>query len=137
MKHNYWGILTIIAIAFWGLLLLVPPLVSAATQDSGSVGIEGRISSPPPTVPASISVPGTGQSFTTLPITVSGICTNDLLVKIFKNNVFSGSAQCKNGSYSIQIDLFSGQNELIARIYDALDQPGPDSNVVTVTFNDS
>ncbi len=59
---------------------------------------------------------------------MSGICPGDLLVKIFKNNVFAGSVQCKNGSYSIVIDLFSGQNELVARVYDALDQPGPDSN---------
>ena len=36
----------------------------------------------------------------------------------------------------MQADLLSGQNDLVARIYDALDQAGPDSNIVTVTFND-
>lgn len=104
---------------------------------SGSVGLQGRISAPPPTVGATISVPRDGQSFTSLPITVSGLCPADLLVKVFKNNVFAGSVQCKNGSYSIIIDLFSGQNELIARVYDSLDQAGPDSNKVTVNFNDN
>jgi hypothetical protein len=69
-----------------------------------------------------------------MPITISGICPKDLLVKIFKNNVFAGSAQCTNGSYSLQIDLFDGRNELVARVYDALDQAGPDSNLVGVTF---
>jgi hypothetical protein len=33
--------------------------------------------------------------------------------------------------------LFSGLNELVARVYDDLDQAGPDSNLVRVTFNDS
>ncbi|NBU33140.1 hypothetical protein EBQ81_06905 [bacterium] len=56
---------------------------------------------------------------------------------MFKNNVFAGSVQCTNGSYSIQIDLFSGANELVARVYDDLDQAGPDSNIVNVSFNDT
>lgn len=110
--------------------------VSAATEQ-GSVGLEGKISAPPPTTGASISIPRSGQAFTSLPVTVSGICPKDTLVKLFKNNVFAGSAQCTNGSYSIVIDLFSGENELIARVYDALDQAGPDSNAVVVTYNDT
>lgn len=111
--------------------------VSPAPQNpqSGSVGVQGKISAPPPTTGATISIPSNGQNFTSLPITVSGLCPNDLLVKVFKNNVFAGSTQCKNGSYSIIIDLFNGQNDLIARVYDALDQAGPDSNTVTVTYN--
>lgn len=113
-------------------------VVHAQVQNpqSGSVGMEGRISSPPPKTGATISVPTNGQTFTTLPVTVSGLCPGDLLVKVFKNNVFAGSAQCKNGSYSLIIDLFSGENELIARVFDSLDQAGPDSNKVTVTFDD-
>ena len=103
---------------------------------SGSVGLQGKISSPPPSVGATISLPRDGQGFTTLPITVSGICPNDLLVRIFKNNVFGGSVMCRNGSYSIIMDIFPGQNELVARVYDSLDQAGPDSNKVNVSFND-
>jgi hypothetical protein len=60
-----------------------------------------------------------------------------LLVKVFANNVFVGSVVCAGGSYSLQADLFSGQNDLVARVYDALDQAGPDSNSVNVTFNDA
>lgn len=104
---------------------------------SGSVGMEGKISSPPPTRGATISVPANGQTFTQLPVTVRGICPDDVLVKLFKNNVFAGSVQCRGGSYSLVIDLFSGSNELVARVYDALDQAGPDSNKVSLTFNDT
>jgi hypothetical protein len=115
-------------------------MTSAATvqnPQSGSNGLQGTISSPPPTKGATITTPVNGATFTALPITVNGLCPNGLLVKLFDNNVFVGSVQCTNGSYSLQIDLFSGKNDLIARVYDSLDQAGPDSNTVTVTFNDN
>jgi hypothetical protein len=106
-------------------------------SSSGSVGIQGEISTAPPTRGASISTPSNGAVFNSIPITVAGICPSGLLVKIFANNVFVGSTICVNGSYSLQIDLFSGQDDLVAIVYDALDQAGPDSNSVTVTFNDA
>jgi len=123
-----------LAIVLLGVLIPVPSTVYAA-EESGSVGIEGTIPSPPPSTGATISLPTNGQIFTELPVTVRGICPDGLLVKLFKNNVFGGSAQCQNGSYAIVTDLFSGKNELVVRVYDALEQPGPDSNIVTVTFN--
>jgi hypothetical protein len=104
---------------------------------SGSVGLQGTISTAPPTRGATIAVPANGAVFTTVPVTVSGICPTGLLVKVFANNIFVGSTVCVSGSYSVQVNLFSGQNDLVARVYDALDQAGPDSNTVTVTFNDA
>lgn len=104
---------------------------------SGSIGLQGTISTAPPKNGATITAPGNGATFTALPITISGLCPQGLLVKVFSNNVFVGSVQCTSGSYSIPIDLFNGQNVLVARVYDALDQAGPDSNNVTVTFNDA
>ena len=122
-------VITLLAGVFGGFI----STVHAATE-SGSVGLEGRINAPAPTTPASITFPRDGSSFDNVPITVSGICPDGLLVKLFKNNVFSGSVMCKNGSFSLQIDLFTGRNELVARVYDDLDQAGPDSNVVGVNF---
>ena len=111
------------------------PASAQSTQD-GSVGLTGTISAPPPSTPATITVPSNGQSFTSLPVPVRGTCPNGTLVKVFKNNVFAGSVQCNNGSFEINIDLFTGQNEIIVRVYDDLDQAGPDSSPVTVTFID-
>lgn len=129
------------------LLLTVPCLVVFAGNASaaipvenpqdGSIGVEGRIPSGPPSVGATITTPRNGQTFTDIPIAVNGICPKGLLVKIFSNNVFVGSVQCETGSYTIQIDLLSGRNDLVARAFDSLDQSSPDSGVVTVTFNDS
>jgi hypothetical protein len=103
----------------------------------GSAGLQGRVQTPAPTTAATIVTPSNGQSFSKMPITVNGLCTSGLLIKIFANNIFIGSAMCNNGSYTLQVDLFDGRNDLVARQFDALDQPGPDSNIVTVTYNNS
>ncbi len=116
--------------------LLIAPNVLAITSGS-AVGVQGTIPSPPPTTGATIGTPSNGAVLTTTPITVSGLCPNSLLVKVFANNVFVGSTVCSNGSYVVQVGLFSGRNDLVVRVYDALDQAGPDSNTVSVTFNDS
>jgi hypothetical protein len=122
-----------LAIALSTSIYLTGPAL-ALTQKSGSVGIEGTIPANPPTTAPTINVPGNGQSFSTLPINVGGLCKSGLLVEVFKNNVFAGSAVCTNGSYSMQIDLFNDRNDLVARQYDALNQASPDSNIVSVTF---
>lgn len=103
----------------------------------GSYGLEATKTKAPPTQGATITTPGNGASFTSSPITVSGICPGDLLVQIFNNGVMVGAVDCKNGSFSLQVSLFPGTNELSARVYDEIDQEGPASNTVTVTFNDT
>lgn len=132
------------ALLFGSLLMLMmyslgSIKISAQVQNpqSGATGLTGKISAPAPTTGATISIPRDGQNFSNSLLTVSGICPKGLLVKLFKNNVFAGSVECTNGSFSMQVDIFNGQNQLLARVYDALDQAGPDSNVVNVTLSSS
>lgn len=122
----------VLLLAFW---LLPASNASAATQQTGNVGVQGKVLGPPPSRAPTINVPGNGQSFNNLPITVSGFCEAKTLVEIYKNNVFAGSTQCQNGSYRLEIDLFDGRNDLVAREFDDLNQAGPDSNTVTVNFS--
>ena len=138
MKQTARTLLALIGITLLGLVPILPAYAAPPVENpqQGYIGVEGTIPSDPPKTAATIATPRSGQTFETLPITVSGLCTKGLLVKLFSNNVFIGSAFCENGSYTMQADLLSGQNDLVARIYDALDQAGPDSNIVTVTFND-
>jgi hypothetical protein len=112
-------------------------LGSSNPNQSGSTGLQGTISSPAPKTAPTISLPVNGRTFTSTPITVSGLCTNGLLVKVFSNNIFVGSVTCTSGSFSLQVDLLSGQNDIIVRQYDSFDQASPDSNTVTVTFQDA
>ena len=104
---------------------------------SGSVGLSATKPANPPTTGATISVPINGATITESPLEVSGICPNNLLVKLFKNNVFAGSAICSGGSFSINTDLFSGANEIVARVFDALDQEGPVSSTVAITYSNN
>jgi hypothetical protein len=113
------------------------PVYAVDNPQNGSVGLEATIPSAPPSKGATITTPSNGAVITSLPVTVGGLCPTGLLVKVFSNSVFVGSVVCTNGSYRLQVDLFSGRNDLVARVYDALDQPGPDSNIVSVTFTDA
>ncbi len=123
-------------LVLFSVLLTIPAL--AQNPQSESTGLTGTVPATPPTVGATISFPRNGQTFREVPITVEGICPADLLVKLFKNQVFAGSVMCDaGGNFTMQVDLFSGRNELVARVFDALDQPGPDSNIVRVRYDDS
>lgn len=117
----------------------MPPvqLIQAQSNQSGSLGLEGVVPGKAPTQAAVISFPTNGQTITALPITVTGICPDGVLVRLYKNNVFSGAVQCANGNFSILTDLFSGRNDLVAKVFDDLEQQGPDSSTVTVNFIDS
>ena len=103
----------------------------------GSYGLEATKKQPPPKQGATITTPGSGSSFSNSPITVSGICPTGLLVQLYNNGVMVGSTMCENGSFSLQVGLFSGSNELSALVYDDLDQAGPASNTVTITYSDT
>lgn len=103
----------------------------------GSYGLEAVKKQAPPTTGATITTPGSGSSFSNSPITVNGICPNDLLVQVYNNGVMVGAVMCTNGSFSLQVSLFAGTNELTAIVYDSLEQAGPVSNAVTVTYNDT
>jgi hypothetical protein len=130
IRKSLWlSLILLLAFPLETLALIPPP-----GPQSDSTGVEGTIASAPPSQAATINVPKTGQSFSDIPITVSGLCPNNTMVEIYKNNVFAGSVDCSQGSYSLLIDLFDGRNDLIARVYDALNQSGPDSNLVTVNF---
>lgn len=103
---------------------------------SGSIGISGKKAEPPPTVAAVIIKPGNGAHFSATPINVTGTCPKDTIVELFKNNIFAGASPCKDDkTFGLDIDLLYGSNTLVAKVFDALDQAGPDSNTVTVFYD--
>ena len=104
--------------------------------EAGSIGITGTMPGKAPVVAATIDSPIDQNHTTTTPVSVGGTCPADTLVEIYKNNIFAGSTPCTGaGSYLLDIDLLVGKNELIAKDYNALNQVGPDSNKVTVSYD--
>jgi hypothetical protein len=127
-----------------GILLLVVGLsliayTAAATSpgpEGGSISLSGTVPSAPPTVAAKITQPKDQQHFNASPVTFTGTCPLNTLIEIYKNDIFAGSTNCSTaGSFSVDVDLLFGQNTIIARDYDALNQPGPDSAPVTVFYD--
>lgn len=138
--HEYtsYGPLMLLLVGVGVMLTISTVSASGPTPGpaAGSIGLTGIMPGAAPTVAATIGVPGNGESFTTSPITVRGNCPQGTLVEIFKNNIFAGSTACDStGNYSISVDLLIGQNQLVARVYNSLNEPGPDSNIVTVYYN--
>lgn len=112
--------------------------VSAASPppQESSVGITGVVPGPAPATAATITKPGDGQHTSTSPINISGSCPKDTVVELFKNDIFTGSTMCTNdGTFSLDVDLLFGENKIIARVYDALNQAGPDSNAITIFYD--
>lgn len=135
--HEYtsYGPLALLLMAV-GLVLTMVTASAASGPGSGSVGLTGIMPGIPPTTAATISAPTNQQHFTISPVTVSGTCPDNTLVELYKNDIFAGSTTCSSGgSYSLNVDLLIGTNTLIARVYDALNQAGPDSNAVTIYYD--
>lgn len=101
-----------------------------------TIGLRGTVPGTPPTSSATITSPSAGQRFTETPVTISGTCTEELLVEIFKSKIFAGSTICgSDGKFSLDIDLLIGKNDLTAHVFDALNQEGPASDPVTVYYD--
>lgn len=129
-----------VLVTFTGVILTMFSVASLASAspgpEAGSVSLSGTLPAIPPTTAAVITTPANGQHFTTSPVDVSGTCPAATLVVIYKNDIFAGSSPCSNGgSFSLKIDLLIGTNILIARVYDALNQAGPDSSPVTTYYD--
>ena len=103
----------------------------------GSYGLAATKTQEPPQQAATITTPGSGASYSTSPIRVAGVCQADLLVQVYNNGVMVGSVMCENGSFSLEVSLFTGTNEITAIMYDDLEQPSPTSNIVTVNYNNT
>ena len=139
------GRLLSLAIVLAGALTLGvgSPRAAALTKipdpvpEPGSYGLVAFKEQAPPTTAATITTPRNGGSFSTSPVTVSGLCTKGLLVQVYDNGVMVGAIDCTSGSFRIQVSLYTGTNVLSATQFDDLNQAGPDSNHVTVTYNNA
>jgi len=87
------------------------------------------------TSPAIITSPTDGFSFTTANILVEGYCPDGSYVNVYDNGGFSGTSMCTTGgTFQLEMSLFLGANNLVARPYNITNEPGPKSSGVTVTY---
>lgn len=135
-EHTSYVLLGVLLLIVGAALTAYTSFAASPPPQSGSIGLTGVVPGKPPTIAATIASPSQGQRFSATPIKVSGTCPAGTLVEVFKNDIFAGSTTCdESGKYELEIDLLIGQNILIAKVYDDLNQPGPDSNAVTVFYD--
>ncbi len=131
-RNTSYAVLAMILLCVGVLLLHWTRMVTA---DSSSYVVHASVPGPPPSAPATIDMPLNGAAYTSVPITLNGTCPVGTYVDILRNGFSSGIALCDaSGNYQIQIDLFGGVNQLVARDYSFTDQAGPDSGITTVTY---
>jgi len=102
-----------------------------------SYTVTATVEAPAPTDPATITYPVDQSHFTTTPVTVSGICSPNTYVELYRNGNFSGVTNCGAGvtNYQIATDLSPGSNDLYARIFSVTDNEGPPSAHITVFYD--
>lgn len=107
--------------------------LAAADPVTANQSVYAVVEGEAPTVAPTINNIASGTVITSNePITLTGTCPADTLIKVYKNEVLAGATFCQNGRYSIQIDLFLGANTIIVRAYNAVNTPGPESAPVVV-----
>ena len=135
---SYFSLVALLIIT--GVILLASTQMTSAWvrpgPAAGSIGVSGVMPGEPPKTAAVITSPKPNQRFPETPVKVEGTCPANSLVEIFKNDIFAGSVVCnEDGKFSLEVDLLIGENRLTARVFDALNQEGPLSNVVVVYYD--
>ncbi len=127
-------------VALVGLLLLVGIFLfisagfAEVQAETGVVSIGATVSGPAPVVGASITSPIDGTSVTNQQtIEVTGTCAPGTFVVVQNNNQLVGSTVCTDaGIFVLQVQLQTGTNVLSAFNYDNLNQPGPNTPLISV-----
>jgi hypothetical protein len=126
-------------VALMGILLVLGffLVISQNMTRAESVTIGAIVQAPPPTVGATITSPVDGFTIVNInPSVVSGTCLPDSFVTVYNDGSLSSSNYCTSaGVFSVNVQLHAGKNVLTARNFDAINQAGPDTPAVTVTFS--
>ena len=135
-RHTSHGFL-LLALLFTGVLLFanLGTLKAFGLASSDNVHVSVNITGAPPTVGATITFPTANQVSSISLLQVSGTCPEGLLVAVYNNGAFAGSTICtSNNDFSVTVQLLEGTNTLQAQDYDGVNQPGPTTPQVSITY---
>lgn len=111
-------------------------LIVASTwrASADTIQVSAKVAAPLPSGPAIITSPHDQDHLTATPVTVVGTCPDNTYVKLYRDDAFSGVAQCEGGHFGISTSLSVGANKLQARVYNITDDEGPTSASITVYY---
>ncbi len=120
------------------ILLLLGVFMTGFTLkvSASNVIVSAFVQAPIPTIPATIITPVANARFNDSQTTVTGTCASANMVKLYRNNNFSGAVLCAiDNTFQIQTALFEGSNDLQARVFNITNDEGPQSAVVRVYYD--
>ena len=94
-----------------------------------------QITHTPLNEPAIITNPIDQARYTSPDISVEGTCPANSYIKLYKNDLFNGSAQCLANTFEFTITLGKGANTLRVQVYNFSDEAGPISSNITVFYD--
>lgn len=135
-RHTSHGFL-LLALLFTGILLFanLGTLKAFGLASSSDVHVSVNVMGTPPTAGAIITFPAPDQVSKIAELQVAGTCPDGNLVAIYNNGTFTGSTICtSSGDFTVTIQLLEGTNTLQAQNYDGVNQPGPTTPQVSITY---
>ncbi len=117
-------------------MYLTQDIVSANAQaQNGTVSVGLVVPGPPPVSGASITAPQDGSLLQSDYVDVSGTCQPATFVVLYRSGQLVGSAICTNeGQFMTNIHLLRGGNDISAKNFDNLNQPGPSTPSITIYY---
>jgi hypothetical protein len=136
MAHHHTSYPALVFLLLLSGVLTIAVSVTTRADSSASSLLSLTVAGSPPAIPATIDDPSAGDRFTSSTVTIRGTCPADVFVEIWRGGTFAGSTICDiNNLYAVLVTLTPGQNDLVARVVDALGQYGPDSAIITVYYD--
>ncbi|MDB5163522.1 MAG: hypothetical protein JWS12_139 [Candidatus Saccharibacteria bacterium] len=140
LKHghtSYHGLALVLISA--GLVLSLTFSLSAKARAATDTAATQALA-PQPHFAAQISLPAVGTTYTSNPIQAVGVCetaTPTNTIRVYSNDLFVGSTTCdEKGQFSMLMDIFDGQNRILARTFNFQGLEGPASNQVVVNYTE-
>jgi len=132
-RHSSYPLLIALLIAIGGFLYSAQQSVGAISQ---SVTVTATVPGPPPKIGARFALQQNHVMATQNVLPLSGSCASQTVVVVANNGQTAGSTPCTtNGAFSLPVQLQNGTNVLQAYDYDTLNQTGPETPILVVTYD--
>lgn len=135
-SHTSHGLL-VLMLAILGFFMYISSQAVVASQQAvnSSVNISLVVPGPAPEVGATITSPKSGDRFISTLIIVNGTCKENTFVVIKVDGQLAGSTICTSaGIFILDVQIHQGKSVLSAMNYDNLNQPGPATDPVEVSY---
>jgi hypothetical protein len=137
-KHSSHGFLLLLLIITGFILFFsLASLEAAGITKNGQVNVNLIVPGSAPTTGAIITSPSDKSKVLKPLLKVGGTCPSGTLVAIYNNGLFAGSTACTSEStFGLNVQLRLGTNTIQAQNYDALNQAGPTTPQIHISYEE-